>query len=260
MAPNHAGVSEKIDGQFARAVSLLENAPLSSEQVHELRTTCKRLRGLLRLYRKADKTRLRTMADTIREVASAFSSTRDNDVLQAQLAHWLKARKHAPMRERLQARLAQTNGGKPLPKLTVLRKKMLQTYQEWQALSDLLLTANLDEALLRSRLKAKKAGKKALKSLAPDDLHDWRKRIKDQYYQWDAIAATRAQLRRRLQLKKLGNLLGDVHDLDVFVEFLAHDKKYSECDVVLQRIQRQRERLLSRIEALTAMLQMDVPK
>lgn len=260
MTPYHVGVSGKIDRQFAKALALLEHSSLSSEQVHDLRTTCKRLRGLLRLYRKADKKRLRAMADAIREVASGFSSTRDRDVLQAQLTHWFKARKHAEEREHLQARLAKRDGEHPVAKVADLRKKMLQTELEWHALSDVLLTANLDEALLRTRLKAKKAGKKALKSLAPNDLHDWRKRVKDEYYQWDAIAATPAQLRRRMQLKKLGTLLGDVHDLDVFVEFLACNKKGPERKEVLQRIQRQRERLLLRIEALNGMLQADVLK
>lgn len=99
MKPYHVGVSEKIDRQFARALTLLEHASPSPEQVHDLRTTCKRMRGLLRMYRKVDKKRVRAMGAAIRDVASAFSATRDRDVLQAQLAHWFKARKHANERE-----------------------------------------------------------------------------------------------------------------------------------------------------------------
>lgn len=258
MTVSQVGVFEKIDSQFARALALLAHSPLSSEHVHDLRTTCKRLRGLLRLYRKTDKKRIRAMADAIRQVASALSPTRDRDVLQAQLAHWFKARKHAPVRERLRESLETRDADQPRVRVAELRRKMQKIRQEWLALPDALLAANIDEALFQSRLKAEKAGKKALKTLAPDDLHEWRKRVKDQYYQWDAIAATPVQLRQRAQLKRLGTLLGDVHDLDVFVEFLARDKNGAESDEVLQRIHRQRERLLLRVEALAPTLPVDM--
>lgn len=255
MTPNHVRVSEQIDRQFTKAQALLVNGPLSSEQVHELRTTCKRLRGLLRLYRKADKKRLRSMAGTLREVAGEFSVARDVDVLQAHIAQWFRAQKHASLRQYLLTRLEQKAFRQPPVPLSVLRKKMLVVQREWQALAEVSSAVNIDEALQRSRLKAQKAGRRSLKSSTPEGLHTWRKRVKDHYYQWDAIAITPAQLRRRMQLKRLGSLLGDIHDLDVLLDFLNEARTEAASQVVIQRIERQRERLLLRVEVIATRLQ-----
>jgi len=99
-----------------------------------------------------------------------------------------------------------------------------------------------------------------------ENLHDWRKRVKDLWYQhrlladaWPAVLAAQGE-----QAHKLSELLGDDHDLAVLAQRLvepARAERLNQADVagVLELVQRRRRELLTQARDLGERLYAERP-
>jgi len=84
---------------------------------------------------------------------------------------------------------------------------------------------SLEPGLRRSYRRGRRAMTAAYRSLAAEDFHEWRKRVK---YHWYACRLLRelwpaAMDARRRELKRLSELLGDEHDLSVYRRLLESE-------------------------------------
>ena len=211
--------------EVVRAEAEAADPALSIEQrIHQARKRTKRLRGLLRLLRPAFPDYARE-AKGLRHAARGLSRLRDRDVMIATHDTLIAEtgadrRRHAPVRAHLtRARNRIAAHSDP--------EGALATYlAEMRALGARIPGWHLegkDRAILRAGLartweRARKAMTEAQETGEIEPLHDWRKRVKDHWYQARLLAPL-DPARIKTQAKAagaLGEILGDVHDLDVY--------------------------------------------
>lgn len=234
------------------------------EAVHEIRKDIKELRALLRLVRKATpRCEYRRYSDTLREAAGYLAAARDAHVklnalrnLTAQFQRELAPRSLQTIKTILatncrkqQTELARTRAPRRVIRLL---KKLCGQFSSlklkdsgWSALAPGIKCSYRD-----GRCRYQLANEVSI----PQNFHEWRKRVKDLYYQvgllcpiWpEQMSAAEAEL------KHLGECLGDDHDLFLLTEvgtlklFRRQNEKEAE---VLKALADQRQREL-RTEAL----------
>lgn len=189
--------------------------------VHEARKDLKRLRSLVRLLRPGLSTkRYRREADALREVSRALGARREAvalvetvDALHAHAVGQVPAATFDGLRDALESRAtAAQDAQDTAAELAALR-----------AVADRVGAGKLDvadrETLVAGLVRSYSRGLEA-RAAAGDDprgdlLHEWRKRVKDLWYQqaligdaWPAVLGAQAQ-----EAKDLSQLLGDDHDL-----------------------------------------------
>ncbi len=205
--------------------------------IHSLRKRMKKLQSLLHLATPAlDDQTLNDIKGGIREIKDAAMSQRDSDVL-CGLAHDL---------------------GVDLPPWHTTRPAvgMLDAY-----VSELI--ARLEEldlsgltwngvvaCHLRSCRRARKAWKKAREHPSEDNLHVWRKRVKDQYHQSLALHRWLGRNRSLRRMRRLGSQLGRCHDLHLLASVLPRDKTLKR--KIGTRSGKLKQRVFSRAERLFA--------
>jgi CHAD domain-containing protein len=200
--------------------------------VHEARKAFKRLRATVRLSRDAvgDKTYERENA-AYRKAGRHLSASRDADVLLQTL-------------DELCGRFADE-----LPaRVTDRLRAGLRTHREraLKALRDddraiAAVLSDLDNALVRTPAwtfqddgfdalapglkriyrRGRKRMRAACKDPSPENLHEWRKRVKDLWYATQMVRPAEPERLRKLSKRahKLADLLGDAHDLHVLRDY-----------------------------------------
>jgi CHAD domain-containing protein len=95
-----------------------------------------------------------------------------------------------------------------------------------------------------------------------ENLHEWRKRVKDLWYHqrlikpaWPEVLGAQADAAH-----ELSDLLGDEHDLAVLAERLEDDPPTADSDAILELIEERRAELLSQIRALGRRVYAEKPK
>lgn len=210
--------------QLDRAVAELseginEDAPTA---IHNARKAIKKERSLLRQARgtmKGSQRRRENVA--LRDAAQALSATRDAEVLPATVdalserfagqlpaTTFKKIRQHFEKRGRAARQDASPDTG-AVSELGAVRLRV----DEWQ-LSRGGWKA-LEPGLLRTYKRGRRALARARASESTQDLHDWRKRVKDLWYHERLLAPScgLAVRGRAKELHRLADLLGDDHDL-----------------------------------------------
>jgi len=175
------------------AARALRDSGDPDKAVHEARKSVKKARALLRLVKGA------TLNAPLREIGRSLSDFRDSAVLVETLDS-LGAPKPAAVRREL------------------VRRRKVPTPETLHGIADRLeeRAAQVEEWPLKKHGfekagdKAKKARKRAEESGTAEDLHEWRKRVKDQWYHVRAFGGNDEE-----KLKKLQRLLGHHHDLEV---------------------------------------------
>jgi len=211
--------------EVARAEAELADPDLPiARKVHQARKRTKRLRGLLRLLRPAFPA-YGAEASHLRDAARGLSALRDRDVMIATHDTLMEEtgaerRRYAPVRAHLtRARNRVAERADPEGALATYREEM-RTFAaragDWRL-------EGKDKAALRAGLaRTWKRARAALKAARKQDdiehLHEWRKRVKDHWYQARLLTpiapdALRAQARAA---GDLGEILGDINDLDVY--------------------------------------------
>ncbi|WP_022930625.1 CHAD domain-containing protein [Patulibacter americanus] len=193
----------------------------SGKAIHEARKDLKRLRSLVRLLRPGlSEKRYRREADALREVSRSLGARREAvalveavDALHEHAAGQVPAATFEGLREALLARASAVNAEEDTEaELEALR-----------AIEGRIDAGKLDVAdretlvagLVRSYTRGTETRATAEADPTGELLHEWRKRVKDLWYQqaligdaWPAVLDAQAE-----QAKDLSQLLGDDHDL-----------------------------------------------
>jgi CHAD domain-containing protein len=207
------------------------------EAVHEVRKDCKKIRGLLRIVRPAAPKLYAAENAAFRDAAASLSFIRDieasiesHDALMARFEDEMDQESLAPIRAALSGykhHVSETAGDLE-GRLAEFRMAMLDARERvetwklpkkrqkgdgWQ-----LLEAGLSKTYQRGR----RAMAAAYDAPSVEAFHDWRKRAKYLRYHIRLLRPAWPQLLRQTheEVKTLGELLGDDHDLAVLREVL----------------------------------------
>lgn len=214
--------------QIEAAIAAIDDTRADrAERVHDVRKRCKKLRSLVRLVRGAFPD-ASAQNRRFRDAARQLSGLRDADVMIATLDH-LCAR--APgrvdssqlkeIRSRFVARQAAPGTAAEAADegLSAVRSTMVEALsaaEVWRLKAD--GAGALRDGLEATFRRGASALKDARKKPTDKRLHELRKRVKDQHYQVrllrEAWPATMNAL--GAELGRLGDLLGEEHDLAVF--------------------------------------------
>jgi CHAD domain-containing protein len=251
------------DGVRKIATELIDKAIEATKQrqdpertVHELRRTCKRLRGLIRLVRPmfADYHMENT---AFRNAGRKLSHLRDTAVLIQTYDSLLDAydgqvdrARFAPIRRRLTLQQKRSAGhadiGRRLDEFQQAMVDARGRVRRWR-LSDDGFDA-LEPGIAKSYKAARRAMAAASKEMSAETAHEWRKRVKDHWYHTRLLMPIwRKQMRTAgVVARDLGELLGQHHDLDVFQQRLAEGAIADAADLeLLTRLAKRRQDALA---------------
>lgn len=226
------------DGVRDIAVELIDKAIAASKRrhdvertVHNLRKTCKKLRGLIRLVRPvfAD---YHTENAAFRAAGRGLAHLRDTAVLiqtydslleayddQVDRVQFAPVRRHLTVQHRRASRHADM-----ARRLEEFRERMSAARDRagrWRLSEDGFDA--IEPGLARSYKAARRAMTAASKDTTAEAVHDWRKRVKDHWYHAHLLTPLWPKQMRtsRIVARDLSELLGEHHDLEVFAHHLA---------------------------------------
>lgn len=242
--------AEQLDKAVSELCETAKQDPVDA--VHAARKAIKKQRSLLRLARGAMPQQQRRQENArLREVARRLSDVRDADVMIAateKLSERFAGQLPAATWETIQSRLSADRtpahdwaDGPVVEELSSARGRVgnwqLST-GGWQAFGP---------GLVRSYRRGRKAFARARAGGETDDLHAWRKRVKDLWYDERLLAPTcGATVAGHVkELDRLSDLLGDDHDLALLRDKLAQGNTAGavDLDAVLKLIDHRRAEL-----------------
>lgn len=210
------------------------------EVVHEVRKNCKKLRGLLRLVRPRVPELYKAENKYFRDAAASLSGVRDAEAALESYDALLKVFDGAVDRQNVApARRALTLHKQHLSeniadldvRLDAFGERMREAHErvsDWRLPADDPDQGERGFGLLESGLaKTYKRGRKAMdvawENPSVESFHEWRKRAKYLRYHLRLLRPAWPRLLERThsEIKKLGDLLGDDHDLAVLQEVLT---------------------------------------
>lgn len=214
-----------------KAIEALSVAPEDrAEGVHQARKRFKELRALLRLVRKPLGNEFQRENHRLRDLGRALAESRDAT---AMLESWDALAKRFPnlfaeadfklTRRRLQARAKQAESGTTdldsrIGKVIDELKDARNCIDTWslQAKGFDLLSGGVERTYSDGCAELAKTKL----DLSDEQLHQWRKRVKDHWYQTRLLTPSWPKLMqlRSDSLKDLADQLGDDHDLAVLTE------------------------------------------
>ncbi|HWX86997.1 MAG TPA: CHAD domain-containing protein [Solirubrobacteraceae bacterium] len=240
-----------------------------AELVHEARKTIKRMRALARLLRdELGEQEFRRVNDSLRGAGRRLAGARDAQVRLATLNGLVERHPKAlaregieRLRQRLEGELEQTvepaDRDRVLEDIATMRRQVARwnlLERDFQALAPGLGRIYREGHRRYARVEHEHARD-------PQDLHDWRKRVKSLYYALDMLGAKQVKGTRRAtrQANRLGELLGEEHDLWMLSVYLeeypgAFGRDTGARDALGGRIERRRKRLRKRALGLGARL------
>jgi CHAD domain-containing protein len=248
----------------AAADELDEHAEDPVEAVHDARKRIKKTRALLRLARPGMKRgAYRRRNHTLRDTARGLSGARDADVM-AETVEDLAERypqraPYGPVHDVLASWARETrSAGEPEGAAALLRSL---ADARWEL--DGLTRDQLGEALKTTYVRGREAFAVADADPSAENLHEWRKRVKDLWYQqqlledsWPKVMKAQAK-----EAKKLSKLLGEDHDLAVLASLLRKDPELAALSSdLLTVIAERRAVLLKRSRALGRRVYAERPK
>jgi CHAD domain-containing protein len=197
----------------------------AEEAIHEVRTRCKRMRGVLRLARPGLGDGYRTANRDVRDAARALSSLRDASALLATFDELIDAThgERLPgegvdrVRAGLARRAARARGVDAAATLSEVGARLARVRRDvsdWAPKDD---AGILLDGLAANHRRGRRAFRRARSR--PDDatLHDWRKRAKYGWHHTRLLAPLAPSVLGPMakRLKDLSDALGDDHDLAV---------------------------------------------
>jgi CHAD domain-containing protein len=226
--------------EIDQALALVRAGALPPERiVHQVRRACKAVRGLLRLVRPVFPA-FETENAIFRDIAGSLSGLRDSKVLVDTLdglASGPDMAGAAPTIAALRRHFGAVGGGEQVTELALARCAEQLLAARVRA-AGWLLNAQGWAAIGPGLRGTYRAARRAMTALAqsgePHLSHEWRKQVK---YHWQhmrllrAVASGPAGARVR-QAARLGDLLGEQHDLDLLVERLTASPPVPDAAVV----------------------------
>jgi CHAD domain-containing protein len=215
------GIRRIARGRIDHALEALEDA--GEEGVHEARKDMKKLRALLRLVGGEP---FRAERACFRDVARELAGVRDADVMLATLAD-LEERYGADVgqvRQGVEAHRLRTAGGGREQAARAATAMLLEArgrVDGWPIEGDgfQALAGGLERTYRRGR----RDWRGATKDPSTENLHEWRKRVKEYWYHCSILEETWKPVMRALadEAHELSDRLGDDHDLAVLLDFGA---------------------------------------
>ncbi|HSJ03445.1 MAG: CHAD domain-containing protein [Verrucomicrobium sp.] len=212
--------------------------------IHALRKRMKKVLALLRLARPAmTGDQFSNLKAAIRQLKRLVATQRDQQVM-AQLEHDLQ----------LTDRRQQQQSSRSRPRKTVRALSISEGTCEQLTLQASSLTDRLGrlrlfslswesvaEAYVKTYRRGHKACKRSEENPTMESLHEWRKSVKDHYYQTLALYVWLGHPRRLRRTRRLSSLLGRAHDLDVYTKAREIDEPTQEL------LEEKRGKLLNKI-------------
>jgi CYTH domain-containing protein/CHAD domain-containing protein len=243
-----------------------------SAAVHAARKDMKKLRALLRLVRvEVGEERFRKENERYRDVGRRLAESRDSQVkietlaaLRKSFGGELPAAPLAAWRGELEAeRDAVGEGSELLSRVGTAIAEIEVGRDEvsrWGLSSD--SWELFAPGLRRSYRRGMREMKRVREKRRADDVHSWRKRVKDLWYQlrlvrgaWPEVVGETAE-----QAHELAGLLGDHHDLTVLAEDLAGRERLAGRASLSAAIERRQEELLDAALDLGRRIYAEKPK
>lgn len=219
--------SEQIDSAIA---TIDAGATGASDPVHEVRKSCKKIRGLLRLVRPSfpsyadENTAFRDIARAISALRDATVLTGSYDAIMAMHGDRVDRRALGVIRRRLTLLRKAQDTEHDATLLAQCRHQLAQAGERvraWRLEAD-GFTA-IGGGLEKTYRRARKALRRTRKRPTPEHFHDWRKRCKYHGYHarllqpiWPGPMKAHIACAR-----ELGDVLGEHHDLMLFLDALA---------------------------------------
>jgi CHAD domain-containing protein len=219
------GVRRIARGRIDHAIEAL--ADPGEETVHEARKDMKKLRALLRLVRGEIGAKVYRRENAFfRDVARELAGVRDADVMLATLAD-LAERYDAdvgPVRQGVEAHRLQVAGGsrgRAAEAATAMLQEARSRVDEWPLERDGFEA--VEDGLRRTYRGGRRGWRAALRDPSSENLHEWRKRVKDLWYHCSILEESWKPVMKALgdEAHELSDRLGDDHDLAVLLEFGA---------------------------------------
>jgi CHAD domain-containing protein len=243
-------VQEQLQGVLNQPRQLARD-----EAVHDARKRLKRVRALLQLVRSVvKKSRYRNEDDAFRDIARPLSEVRDAQVLLETLAKVDQDDAVAAVYEELTARKRSLDEQNFLDSAAASIRETLPRASAWTDVPN--RWASVGKGLRRTYRRAHRAYADAVREPTIGKRHEWRKQIKYLRYQLEFLRPLRPKSLDKLvvQAEKLGELLGDDHDLALLEQTLPVDAP------ILAAIDRRRDDLLQESCALAKRFFRDSPK
>jgi CHAD domain-containing protein len=253
--------AEELDA----AVDRLSAVQVGPGDVHDVRKRVKKLRGLLRLLRSGLPVFARENA-ALRTAAAHLSAQRDADVRVAtfdRIMEQAEPARSGALRALL-ASPAGPAGADPVPFARAALAIVRVRSTSWKI--DGSDRDVLQDGLARTRRQARRAMAEAAANPTAHAMHEWRKRVKDGWYQARLLTPIRPDVLQPNveQAGLLGEDLGEHHDLAVLADHLSAlpDGAVTppERDAVLARIRAAQDLLEARAFASGAALLADKPR
>jgi CHAD domain-containing protein len=241
--------------------------------VHDTRKTIKRMRALARLLREEIGEReFRRVNTRLRYAGRRLATSRDSVVRLSTLLRLTALHPKAlalegveRLRTQLEADLSQADHPECDPRVLDDVAEMRRELSHWNLLDHELhaLTPGLRRIYREGRRRFARVKRK---NARPQDLHDWRKRVKALYYALDMLGGENAKGARGVtkRTERLGEALGEEHDLWMLSMYIEeHPQALGQSDrsreVLLHLIAKRRKRLRDRALAAGARVYSDPP-
>jgi CHAD domain-containing protein len=200
------------------------------ETVHDVRTRCKKVRAVLRLYRPGLGTEYRRANDDVRDAARELSPLRDaratlatfDELVAATHGERVPGEGLAGARAGLARRAHEAERDDPSPALARAERRLARVrgrLEGWAPDDDVAIVL---EGLAANYRAARRAFRAARDEPGDEAFHDWRKRTKYAWHHVKLLEPVAPSALRPLgrRLKDLSDGLGDDHDLAVLAAMI----------------------------------------
>jgi CHAD domain-containing protein len=249
-------VQEQLQGALEQAQQLARD-----EAIHDARKRLKRVRALLQLVRPVVKKSLYNDENaSLRDVARPLSELRDAKVLIETIGSVAQDDALASVRQELTARKRSLDERSPLDSAAASIEEALGRVSTWTDVPN--RWASVGKGLRRTYRQARRAYMAAVRKPTVEKRHEWRKQAKYLRYQLEILRPLRPEVLEELttQAEKLGELLGDDHNLAVLRQTLPSVSGHGDHEEVLAVIDRRRAELLQQSCELAERFFRDSPK
>jgi CHAD domain-containing protein len=220
-----AQLSRIVAKELRTAIDEVKHASTTAKSVHETRKHIKKIRSVLHLFRKELGSYYKALDERIRFAARQLSDVRDAETLVTTME--TLRREHgrlvtAPIFKAadsvLKTRRDDSYGRLGQRRLAVVRRRLVHSRRVVPARIRAVTTGRtMREGVKRGYRRAREAMDEATSGQAEDvRFHEWRRRVKDHWYQLRLVEGINGKAHRRVRrLKQLQDWLGDDHNLVV---------------------------------------------
>ncbi|MBY4678255.1 CHAD domain-containing protein [Marinobacterium arenosum] len=217
-------VKRRLQRQLTKLEQQLRDSAHRDRAVHKVRVQMKKLRALLQLMRPVlTESDYEAGNEAAKQLADSLAGSRDAKVMLDTLARLFGDYGHRELRQRLETPLVhyyRQQRRKPIATESLLDNLQRQ-YQKLPLKRFDAETVQL--ALERSYGRGRRQWKLLQLELDDTRLHNWRKSVKRLLYQMELLLPEPCR-RDRGDLKRLGLLLGQLHDLHMLRDLLQQQR------------------------------------